>query len=213
MTVSTEQLHQTIELLVQQYQLQDTQETMQALYTALQPEKRKLCRWLRRSTPAIITDADLDAVFDDTLLEAVSVWDATKGVTFLHYVRALLNNKRKNLIRKVNAKKRKAEVVSIEAVTEDSNALEDSTALATIEELEGSEVLQKLKEYSRRSKKAAVNAGLIRMDKLADWHKLEDKYSALRWYLQDKELSDTAIRKKVQRAVLDFRQFMTAGHA
>lgn len=211
----------TIEELVLEFQGGNST-VFNELYVALQSEMKKMAKWLRRNMPTAVVDDDISALCDDALLSAVGTFSAEQGAKFTTHFWNVLGNMRKTTLDKCNAEKRTGRKkdesddstlvnLSIDyGKTEDglliAEVLEDFSAQKGIAEVEGSAIMNNLIAYSALSSKTNMNAILIVHDTMF-YETAEEKYDTLR-ELTGLTASNSALRKKCQRAKADFRAFV-----
>lgn len=154
---------------------------------------------LRRSVPNAICIADLYALFDDALLAAIDSYKPERGATFYTYLNAILQHKKANVIEQLN-RKRSIPTVDIVRLTP------EIAAVLTVDETGNyDDVMTALDSYSSISKSKAINAAiiLIECDLYAEALSKKDRIKAL----FNKEMTAEAVKKRLQRARADFRQY------
>lgn len=159
--------------------------------------------WLRRNIPQEISTADLHALFDDAILEALNSYKQNGGASFYTYVSAILLHKRTNAIIHLNSKKHvpASAIVGIsEVITEMYAVQPESDSFNSVHEAA-------LITYSQISDKTKANAAMlcICMEQLHG-NELLDR---LKLVFPEEQLSNSCIRKRLQRARSDFKQYYT----
>lgn len=201
----------TLEELVLQYQSGDIA-TFDMIYHLTEKERESSTRWLRTALPSTISMPEIYAMYDDALLSATVTFKQEYNCTFTTHLRNLLDNSRKSELERVNAKKRGKDVVTVSFQQEPddgqnlSEVIADDSATTAMESIEGTDILNLMNGYSALSAKKKENALLIIQDTMY-FETAKEKYDRMRHLLQT-EITDTALRKKCQRAKADFRQFV-----
>ncbi|MGX7132869.1 hypothetical protein [Enterococcus songbeiensis] len=154
---------------------------------------------LRRSVPKAICIADLYALFDDALLAAMDSYKPERGATFYTYLNAILEHKKANVIEQLNRKR------SIPVGGTVSLSPEMAEVLTVDETGNYDDVMTALDSYSKISKGKANNAAiiLIECDLLSEVLSKKDRIKAL----FNKEMTAEAVKKRLQRARADFKQY------
>lgn len=201
----------TLEELVLQYQAGDIA-VFDTIYEKTETERETSAKWLRKALPSAVTMPEIYALFDDALLEAVQAFNPVHKCTFISFLRNILGNLRKDELDRVNAQKRSTEVptISFQQEPEEGGALEniieDSSVEPMFELVDGVDIIHLMQVYSDQSVKKRENAMLIIQDTMY-FIDAEEKYNRMRSVLRT-EATNTALRKKCQRAKADFRLFV-----
>lgn len=202
----TETQEKTVEQLVidyQQYRERRTAAVEFAAFNILQKVKSfKTAKiyWLRRNIPHEISTADLHALFDDSLLEAMNSYKQNSRASFYTYVSAILLHKRTNAIIHLNSKKHvpaSATVSISEVITEMYAVQPESDSFNSVKAA--------LIAYSQISSKTSANAAMlcICMQGLHG-NELLDR---LKQVFPAEKLGNSCIRKRLQRARADFKLY------
>ncbi|WP_122646986.1 hypothetical protein [Enterococcus mediterraneensis] len=207
-TAETVAQEKTVEQLVidyQQYCERRTAAVEFAAFNILQKVKSfkaAKIHWLRKNTPQEITLADLHALFDDSLLEAMNSYKQNSRASFYTYVSAILLHKRTNAIIHLNSKKHvptSATVSISEVITEMYAVQPESDSFNSVEAA--------LIAYSQISDKTKASAAMLCIW-MQDLHGNE-LLDRLKQVFPAEKLSNSCIRKRLQRARADFKQYYT----
>lgn len=198
MTVNTT----TIEGAVKDFQEGNVM-AFEELYTLLEGNKWATVRWLRRKTPSAISLSDCYALYDDALYIAASNYCSTGGASFTTYFRNVLNKRRLSLLQYTFSQKRCSEsgITNIDTVNQ-------SELVQQCYEDEQFYIRELINDYSKISKAHKLKAMLIIQDFMPSLS-AADKYNRMR-IVTGLNLSDMALRKRCQRALNDFRNYVTA---
>lgn len=201
-----------IETLVGQFQL-GIKEAFTEIYALFANERKAQTLRLRKMLPSAVTSHDIQALIDDALLTAVTRFKPEETASFRTYFRSILEYNRLDVIKHVNRKKRDCAIKLVSTIlAEDGELLDilevitDETVSQSFNELEN-ETLQLLTEYSTVNTRKQLNAQLLLLE-AGSYLNASEKYSYMR-KATGLPLNDSALRKKVQRAKADFRQWIT----
>ena len=173
------------------------------LYTMLEGNKGATVQWLRRKTPSAISLSDCYALYDDALYIAASNYYSTSGASFTTYFRNILNKRRLSLLQYTFSRKRCSESGITNIDTVNHNELIEQCF-----EDEQFYIRELINDYSKISDTHKLRALLILQDFMYSVS-ATDKYNRMR-AVTGLSLSDTALRKRCQRALDDFRGYVTA---
>lgn len=173
------------------------------LYTLLEGNKGADVQWLRRKTPSAISLSDCYALYDDALYIAASNYCSTGGASFTTYFHNVLNKRRLSLLQYIFSQKRHSEsgITNIDTVNQ-------SELVQQCYEDEQFYIRELIDDYSKISKAHKLKAMLIIQDFMPSLS-AADKYNRMR-IVTGLNLSDMALRKRCQRALEDFRIYVTA---
>ena len=173
------------------------------LYAMLESNRTATVQWLRRKTPAEVTLSDCYALYDDALYIASSNYSNTGRASFITYFKSVLNKRRLSLLQYIFSQKRHNEtgVTNIDTVNQ-------SELVQQCYEDEQFYIRELIDDYSKISKAHKLKAMLIIQDFMPSLS-AADKYNRMR-IVTGLNLSDTALRKRCQRALDDFREYVTA---
>lgn len=158
-----------------------------------------------------IAPSDIYALYDDCLLSAVETYKPTtaKFVTFLN---TLFDRRAINLVKSETKQERvqsnqmqTMDVVTAEGVVI-AETIEDTDSISQLLLIEGSDIVNKLKEFGEVSPRNKVNSILIACDTMF-FETAEEKYDKAR-AITGLDASNSALRKRCQRAKADFRGFV-----
>ena len=191
------------------------------IYVALESFRRKKIGWMRRQLIQQVTESDIAAIYDDSLLSAVSTFKGEEGTMFTTHISNIINNaiskhtrheftsKRATIVTE-EGKKQIVPDLNMDQETDDegqtfADIIADTESVSAFESLEESTILNQLRSYGKQSNRTAINAQLIVHDTLY-YAKAEDKYNEMRKVV-NKDISDASLRQKLVRAKKDFRDF------
>lgn len=201
-----------IETLILQFQ-GGIKEAFTEIYALFANERKAQSLRLRKRLPSVITTHDIQALIDDALLTAVSKFKPDGAASFKTYFRSILEYNRLDVIKHVNRKKRDCAIKLVSTIlAEDGQTIdvheviEDETVSQGFTDIEN-ETLQLLQEYSTVNTRKQLNAQLLLLE-AGSYLNAPEKYSYMR-KVTGLTLNDSALRKKVQRAKADFRQWFT----
>ena len=173
------------------------------LYTMLEGNKGATVQWLRRKTPTAISLADCYALYDDALYIAASNYCSTSGASFTTYFHNVLNKRRLSLLQYIFSQKRHSE-----SGTTNIDTVNPSELVQQCFEDEQFYISELINDYSKISDTHKLRALLILQDFMYSVS-ATDKYNRMR-AVTGLNLSDMALRKRCQRALEDFREYVTA---
>ena len=173
------------------------------LYAMLEGNKGATVQWLRRKTPSAISLSDCYALYDDALFIAASNYCSTGGASFTTYFHNVLNKRRLSLLQYIFSQKRHSE-----SGTTNIDTVNPSELVQQCFEDEQFYIRELINDYSKTSDAHKLRALLIIQDFMPSVP-ATDKYSRMR-LVTGLNLSDTALRKRCQRALDDFREYVTA---
>lgn len=198
MTVKT----MTLEDAVKDFQ-EGSSMAFNQLYAMLEGNKGATVQWLRRKTPSAISLSDCYALYDDALFIAASNYCSTGGASFTTYFHNVLNKRRLSLLQYIFSQKRHSE-----SGTTNIDTVNPSELVQQCFEDEQFYIRELINDYSKTSDAHKLRALLIIQDFMPSVP-ATDKYSRMR-LVTGLNLSDTALRKRCQRALDDFREYVTA---
>lgn len=173
------------------------------LYTMLEGTRGATVQWLRRKTPSEVSLSDCYALYDDALYIAASNYCNEGGASFTTYFRNVLNKRRLSLLQYIFSQKRHTETGVINIDTVNHNELIEQCF-----EDEQFYIRELINDYSMISDIHKLRALLILQDFMYSVS-AADKYNRMR-AVTGLSLSDTALRKRCQRALEDFREYVSA---
>lgn len=204
-----------IETLVKQYQ-SGVAEAFTEIYAAFANDRKTICYSLRKSLPSVITDSDIQAIYDDSLLTAADCYCYQLGgkASFKTYLYAIVRNNRLNAIRYATQKKRDCTIQLVSTIVngegqeaEATETLHDPESMKLFEQAEGCPLLEQLQEYGTVNRRTALNSVLIAWDTLGSFSTATAKYEYMR-RITGLTGSDCALRKRIQRAKADFKLWL-----
>lgn len=198
MTVNTMTLEDTVKVFQRGNAM-----AFEQLYAMLEGNKGATVQWLRRKTPSAISLSDCYALYDDALYIAASNYYSTSEASFTTYFRNVLNKRRLSLLQYIFSQKRHTETGVINIDTVNHNELIEQCF-----EDEQFYIRELINDYSKISDTHKLRALLILQDFMYSVS-AADKYNRMR-AVTGLSLSDTALRKRCQRALDDFREYVSA---
>ena len=198
MTVNTMTLEDTVKAFQEGSAM-----AFEQLYAMSEGNKRATVQWLRRKTSTAISLSDCYALYDDALYIAASNFCSTSGASFTTYFRNVLNKRRLSLLQYIFSQKRH----SVSGMT-NIDTVNHNELIEQCFEDEQFYIRELINDYSKISDTHKLRALLIIQDFM---HSVSaaDKYNRMR-AVTGLSLSDTALRKRCQRALDDFREYVTA---
>lgn len=207
----------TVEGFVTEFQ-SGNESVFSDIYCQLENTRRDCIRMLRRKIPASICMADIEAMFDDALLEAATTFKDDQDCAFVSFLKYILEVKRKMLLRYINADKRK-DALSAESLDKefepDSGSclldlLIDEDAVNAEDNVTCNDLIDLLQSFRDSSKKNKEYADLIAYDCMAFSSK-QEKHNAIQGML-GVSLTSSAIHKKIKRAKNAFKEYTEINH-
>ncbi len=204
-----------IETLVAQHQ-SGVAEAFTEIYAAFANDRKTICYSLRQSLPSAVTDSDIQAIFDDSLLTAANYYYDTEGTaSFRTYLYAIVRNNKLNAFRYAYTKKRDCTIQLVSTIVnsegqeaEATEVLSDPESMQLFEQVEGCPMLEQLQEWGTVNRRTALNSLLIAWDTLGSFSTATAKYEYMR-RITGLTGSDCALRKRIQRAKADFKLWLT----
>lgn len=206
----------TVEQSVEEFQ-KGNESVFTEIYLQLEGTKSECVKRLRRKIPSVIGEADLEALFDDALLYATNSFKQDKGCSFVTFLKVILEQRSKNLLRSINTEKRSADYYSVPlTATSDADSendessnllatLADESAVSADENLACKDIMDVLKEFRCLSKQYKEYADLIIFDSMVFSSKAE-KHAAICAYMGS-TVTSSALHKRIKRAKKAFRQY------
>lgn len=188
-------------------------ENFDAIYTAMSGKRRGILKHLRHRLPATVTEHEIQALYDDSIIKAVDTYIPKRDATFYSYLSVLTESRRVDLVRNINAKKRDTEepVIYLDSLEpmqlrDVMNKLETVDRHSILTGLESSDTYHLLLDYMHECQINSDYVVLILIESL-DYTDVSDKYDLMRKLLR-KDHSDIYLRRKLSRAKRDIQLYI-----